>query len=85
MFDSLFFCGTLTSRRGSHTPFVQTGTETPDTGVEEVKPNPGSSWEGCSGGMDAGVGDENVEVSPTPHSIGDPPIAPHVCCCCQMD
>ena len=22
--------------------------------------------------------------SPNPHSIGDPPTAPHVCCCCQI-
>jgi len=22
---------------------------------------------------------------PTPHSIGDPPTGPHVCCCCQMN
>ena len=22
---------------------------------------------------------------PTPHSIGDPPRAPHVCCCCQKN
>ena len=22
---------------------------------------------------------------PTPHSIGDPPTAPHICCCCQIN
>ena len=22
---------------------------------------------------------------PTPHFIGDPPTAPHICCCCQMN
>jgi len=58
--DGLFFCATLTGRRGSHTPFVQTGAETPDTAAEAVKPDPGSSWEGRSGGVFAGAGDENA-------------------------
>jgi len=49
MVDGLFFCATLTGRRGSHTPFVQTGAETTDTGAEVVKTDPGSSWEGRSG------------------------------------
>ena len=31
MFDGLF-CATLTGRRGGHTPFVQAGAETSDTG-----------------------------------------------------
>ena len=63
MVDGLFFCATLTGRIGSHTPFVQAGAETSDTGVEAVKP----------------------VCPPTPHSIDDPPTAPHVCCCCQMN
>ena len=46
MVDSLFFCVTLTGRRRGHTPFVQAGAETSDTGAEAVKPDPGSSWEG---------------------------------------
>ena len=46
MVDSLFFCATLTGRRGGHTPFVQAGAETSDTGAEAVKPDPGSTWEG---------------------------------------
>jgi len=50
MVDGLFFCTTLTGRRGSHTSFVQAGAETSDTGAEAVKPDPGSSWEGHSGG-----------------------------------
>jgi len=50
MADSLFFCATLTGRRGGHTPFVQAGAETFDTGAEAVKPDPGSSWEAHSGG-----------------------------------
>ena len=44
MVDDLFFCTTLTDRIGDHTPFVQTGAEAADTGVEAVKPDPGSSW-----------------------------------------
>jgi len=39
MVDGLFFCATLTGRRGGHTPFVQPqeGAETSDTGAEAVK------------------------------------------------
>ena len=48
MVDGLFFCATLTGRRGGYTPFVQAGAETSDTGAEAVKPDPGSSWEGHS-------------------------------------
>jgi len=33
MVDGLFFCATLTGRRGDHTPFVQAGAETSDTGA----------------------------------------------------
>jgi len=43
MVDGLFFCATLTGRRGGYTPFVQAGAETSDTGAEAVKPDPGSS------------------------------------------
>jgi len=50
MVDGLFFCATLTGRRGGHTPFVQAGAETSDTGAEAVEPDPGCSWEGHSGG-----------------------------------
>jgi len=42
------FCATLTGRRGGHTPFVQAGAETSDTGAEAVELDPGSSWEGYS-------------------------------------
>jgi len=48
MVDGLF-CATLTGRRGGHTPLVQAGAETSDTGAEAVEPDPGSSWEGHSG------------------------------------
>ena len=61
MVDGLFFRATLTGCRGGHTSFVQAGAETSDTGVEAVKPDPGSSWEGHSGWVGTGVGDENAE------------------------
>ena len=60
MVDGLFFCATLTGRRGGHIPFVQADAETPDTGAEAVMPDPGCSWEGHYGGG-VGVGDENAE------------------------
>jgi len=37
MVDGLFICATLTDRRGGHTPFVQVGAETSDTGAEAIK------------------------------------------------
>jgi len=61
MVDGLFFCATLTGRRGGHTPFVQAGAETSDTGAQAVKPDPGSCWEGRSVGVGASVGDENAK------------------------
>ena len=76
MVDGLFFCATLTGRRGGHTPFIQAGVETSDTGAEAIKPDPGSCWEGHSGGgcrcrgWKCGV---SWGCPPTPHSIGDPP------------
>jgi len=50
MVDGLFFCATLTGRRGDHTPFVQAEAETSDTGAEADKADPGSSWDGHFGG-----------------------------------
>ena len=50
-----FVCATLTGRRGGHTPFLQAGVETSDTGAEAVKPDPGSSWKGHSRCVCAGV------------------------------
>ena len=55
MVDNLFFCATLTGRKGGHTTFVQTGAETSDTGAEAVEPDSGSSWEGHSGCVCTGV------------------------------
>jgi len=48
-------------RRGGHTPFVQAGAETSDTSAEGAKPDRCCTWEGHSGGVGAGDGDENVE------------------------
>ena len=61
MVHGLFFCATLTRRRGGHTSFVQTGAETSDTGVKAVKPDSRCSWEGQSRKVGAGVGDESTE------------------------
>jgi len=61
MVDGLFFCATLTGRRGSHTPFVQAGAEMSDTGPEAVKRDPGCSWVGHSRRVGAGVGDKSTE------------------------
>ena len=87
MVDGLF-CATLTGRRGGHTPFVQAGVETSDTGAEAVEPDPGSSWEGLSGGMYLCLELKCAVLwgcPPTLCSIDDPPTAPQVCCCCQKN
>jgi len=88
MVDGWFFCATLTDGRGGHTPCVQVGVETSDTNAEAVKPDPGSSWEGHSVGC-VTVSGIKMRVlwgcPPTAHSVGDPPSAPHVCCCCQKN
>ena len=78
MVDGLFFCATLTGRRGGHTPFVQAGAETSDTGAEAVESDPGSSWEGHSGRGGYRCLELKCGVL-----WGCPPTAPHVCCCCQ--
>ena len=74
MVDDLLFCATLTGRRGGHTPFVQAGAETSDTGEEAVKPYLGCSWEGHSEWVGAGVGDENTEFC----RVVRPPLIPFV-------
>jgi len=65
MVSALFFCVTLTSCKWRHTPFVQAGTETSDTGAEAVKPDPRLSWQGHSGKVGAHVGDESTESRST--------------------
>ena len=50
MADGLFFCTTLTGRRGEHTPFVRAGTEMSDLGANAVTPGPCCSWGVIQGG-----------------------------------
>ena len=76
--DGLFFCATLTGRRGGHIPFVQAGAETSDTGAEAVKLDLGSSWEGHSGGCRCRGWKCGV-------LWGCPPSARHIYCCYQMN
>ena len=59
--DGLFFCATLTGRRGGHILFVQAGAETSDTGAEAVKLDPCCSWKGHSGRVGADVGVNSTE------------------------
>jgi len=62
MIDGLFFSTTLTGRRRGHTPLYKQERKRPKSGTEAVKPDPGSSWEGHSGGVGAGVGDESADA-----------------------
>ena len=61
MVDGSFFCAKLTSRRGGHTLFVQTGAEASDSGAEVVKSDPRCSWQSHPGSVGADVGDESME------------------------
>jgi len=72
MVDGLFFCATLTGRRGGYTPFVQAGKETPDTSAEAVEPDPSSSWKGHSGRLGNGVWNENAESCGAVHPFRIP-------------
>ena len=76
--DGLFFCATLTDRRGGPVPFVQAGGERSDTGAEAVKPDPAFSWEGHSEEVGASVGDESTEscrvVRPPCIALGNHPV-----------
>jgi len=83
--DSLFFCATLTGRRGGHIL------------IERMRPTPvprrlnrtqavlgrATPWGGCR------CRRWKCEVlqgcPPTLRSIGDLPSASHVCCCCQIN
>jgi len=80
------FCATLTHHKGGHVPFLQAGAEMSDTSAEAVKPDPGSSWVGHSGGVGAGVGDENAESCEAVHPLHIPlVIRPPCCTCCQIN
>jgi len=56
-----FLCAGLIGRRGRHTPFVQAGAETSDTGAEAVEPDPRCSWKGDSKRVSADARDESTE------------------------
>jgi len=91
MVDGLFFCATLTGRRGGHTPFVEVGVERSDTSAEAVKPDPRYSWKGRSRRMGVGVGDGSagctlvgLYLSNTTHYNGDPLSGPPVYYYCQL-
>jgi len=59
MVNSLIFCTTFTGRRGGHTPFVQAGAKTSDTGAEAIEPDPRYSLKGHS--RRVGAGDESAK------------------------
>jgi len=61
MVDGLFFCATFTGRRMGHTPFMQAGKGTYDTGAEAVEYDPRCSWQGHSRRVGSGVRDYSTE------------------------
>jgi len=58
MVDSLFFCATITVRRGDHSPFVPAGAETPD-----IRRRLSRTQALLGRVISTGVGDENVGLS----------------------
>jgi len=61
MVDGLVFCATLTGRREGHTPVVQAGAQTSNTGAEAVTLDPRCSWKGHSGRVGVNAGDESKD------------------------
>jgi len=47
--------------------------ETPDTGADDVDPDPRCSWKGHSRRVGAGVGDDSAEYGTFSHSFGHYP------------
>jgi len=86
--DVFFFCATLTGRRGDHTHLYKQERKRP-TPVRRRFSRTQPFLTRVVPGMGAGVGDENTGVlwgcPSSPHSIGDPPTAPHVRCCYQVN
>ena len=86
----LFFCATLTSCRVGHTPFVQAGAKTSDTGVEAVKPDHAVLGRVIPGVwvLMLGMKVRNLAVLCN-HFVSafhrDPRRSPHVCCCYQIN
>ena len=89
MVEDLFFCATLTGRRGGYyTTFVQAGAEISDTGVEVVKADSRVSWEGIPRGWVSGMKTRSL-VGLSNHSAfhrwSALNAARRLCCCCQMN
>jgi len=59
--DGLFFCATLTGRRGGHSPFCASRSGKVRHQCGGVKPDPRCSWKGHPRRVDADVGDESAE------------------------
>jgi len=57
MVDRLFSAPHSQAAEEAIPHFVQAGAGTSDTGAEAVEPEPGSPWEGHSGGVCTGVWD----------------------------
>jgi len=86
--NGLIFGATLTSRRGSHTPFVQTGAETSDTGAEAIEMDSGHTLFLAEPDQEGGTGMKVrslVVLSNFPYSIGYPPRVRHFCYCRQIN
>jgi len=79
MVDGLFFCATLTDRRGGHIPFVQIGAKRPTSVQRRLSRNQALLGSVTPGGKCGAL----WGCPPTPYSIGDPPSAPNVCWRCQ--
>ena len=89
MVDGLFFCATLTGRKEA-IPHLYKQERKRLTSVRRRlnrtqallgRVIPGG-WVFRCRGWKCGV---LWRCPPTPHSIDDPPTAPHLCCCCQMN
>ena len=79
MVDSLFFCATLTGRRGGHTPFVQAKQKRPIPVRRRLSQTQALLGRVILGGFTGVL----WGCPPTPYSFDNLPTAPHVCCCCQ--
>jgi len=85
--DGLFFCATLTGRKGGQTHLYKQERKGPTSVFEAVGPRLflGRFFRegGCQcRGLKCGV---LWDCPSTPHPFDDPPTAPHVCCFCQVN
>ena len=74
MAGGLFFCATLTGRRGGHTPFVRAGSETSDTGrlYKQEKKRPTQLTYAVLGSHSRSVGADVGDESTKPLSVVQP-------------